>query len=78
MEMDFAQLRVVALLLLAMAAGLFGYSFGWERGQIDAKRDSDRQIQAVQERLARQPATLEQPAALPSGTARPSPVQPPA
>ena len=66
MEMDFAQLRIAALLLVTVAAGLFGYSFGWERGQIAAKTESDRQIRAVQEHIARQDATLLEHSAAPA------------
>ena len=58
MEMDFAQLRIAALLLMTGAAGLFGYSFGWQRGQIAAKSESDRQIQAVQEHIAEHNAAI--------------------
>lgn len=49
MELDFARFRVFALLLLSIAAGTFGYSYGWQRGQIAARQDSDFKI--IQERL---------------------------
>jgi hypothetical protein len=52
MEMDFARFRVAALLLLTMAAGAFGYSFGWERGQIAAKHDTDMQLKIMQDRIS--------------------------
>ena len=50
MQMDFARFRVFALLLLSISAGAFGYSFGWQRGQIAARQDSDFRI--IQERLS--------------------------
>jgi hypothetical protein len=79
MEMDFAQLRIAALLLLAIAAGLFGYSFGWERGEIAARSDSDRRFQIVQEQLARRGSVAEQRSGMPAGAPpRPASPQPPA
>jgi hypothetical protein len=50
MEMDFARFRVLALLLLSISCGAFGYSYGWQRGQIAARQDSDFRI--IQERLS--------------------------
>ena len=79
MEMDFARSRIVALLLLGMSAGLFGYNFGWQRGQIAARTDVDRQLQAVQEHLTQQNATFMRQPALPTDAAvHPAPSQPPA
>lgn len=51
MEMDFARFRVASLLLLTMAAGAFGYCFGWQRGQIAAKHDTDMQLKVMQDRI---------------------------
>ena len=47
--MDVTRTRLFALLLLAASAGGFGYSLGWQRGQISGRADGDRQLQATTE-----------------------------
>ena len=50
MEMDSARFRIFALLLLSVACGAFGYSYGWQRGQLAARQDSD--FKLIQDRLS--------------------------